>query len=342
MGLNVHNQLNERSSLVSSSVTKTPPKQLLPGFSSESPGTPGGRVFTIQSLNPYQSRWTIRARVSQKGTIRNWLKNGREGKLFSFTLLDSTGEIRATAFNAEVDRFYDLIEVNKVYYVSKASLRPANKQFNTTENDYEMVLNSDTQVTACEDGEDASVPSFSLNFVPLGKLESCEAGAFVDVVGVVHETGELTMIVVKSTQRGVQKRELGLVDDSGCLVRLTLWGQEAEKFDGSGHPVVVVKSAKLSDFNGRSLSATVQSCVMVAPTSIAEANRLKGWYENGGSGMNFETYRADGMAGDGAGGGALAGGVGRNWNLLSDLEAPGVGGEAKADFFTVKVSDNVE
>ncbi|KAL5110312.1 Replication protein A 70 kDa DNA-binding subunit [Taenia crassiceps] len=332
------NQVEDNSSVPDRNITGTPPRSVNGPFTSASPGTPGGRVFSIQSLNPYQSRWTIRARVSQKGTIRTWLKNGREGKLFSFTLLDSTGEIRATAFNAEVDKFYDLVEVNKVYYISKASLKPANKQFNTTNNDYEMALNSDTQIVACEDGEDVCVPSFSFNFVPIGKLDGCQPGDFVDVVGVVHESGDVSTITVRSSQREVQKREVGLVDESGCLVRLTLWGQEAIGFDGSNHPALVVKSAKLSDFNGRSLSTTAQSSVIVAPTNIPEANRLKGWYENGGgSTLNFETYRGEMMGG--AGGEGFTGTLGsRDWNLLSDLEAPGVGGQAKADFFTCKAT----
>ncbi|KAM7537813.1 hypothetical protein Aperf_G00000060350 [Anoplocephala perfoliata] len=316
----------------STSMVKTPPKVVNQPPYPVSPGTPGGKVFTIRSLNPYQSRWTIRARVSQKGSIRTWNKNNREGKLFSFTLLDSTGEIRATAFNTEVDKFFDLVEVNKVYYISRASLKPANKQFNTTDNEYEMALNSDTQIIPCNDDEDISVPSFSFNFVKIGKLDGCNPGTYVDIVGIVHETSDLTTITVKSSNRDVQKRELGIVDDSGCLVRLTLWGQEAINFDGSNHPVIVVRSARVSDFNGRSLSATGQSCVMIAPSTVPEANKLKGWYDNsGGNILNFETYRSEGF---GAGDFESS----HNWNLISDLEAPGVGGQAKADFFTIKAT----
>lgn len=59
-------------------------------------------------------RWTIRARVSQKGDMREW-KNARgEGKLFSFTVLDDSGDIRITAFKEDADKFYGLIQPGKV------------------------------------------------------------------------------------------------------------------------------------------------------------------------------------------------------------------------------------
>lgn len=59
-------------------------------------------------------RWTIKARVTNKSTIRTWSNAKGDGKLFSVNLLDETGEIKATAFNDQVDKYYDMLEDNRV------------------------------------------------------------------------------------------------------------------------------------------------------------------------------------------------------------------------------------
>lgn len=83
------------------------------------------KIVPINSLNAYQNRWTIKARVSVKGTVRTYHNARGEGKVFSFDLVDSAGgEIKVTAFTDACDKFYDLIQKGKVYMVSKASLKP--------------------------------------------------------------------------------------------------------------------------------------------------------------------------------------------------------------------------
>eukprot|EP00954_Amorphochlora_amoebiformis_P004281 334276-Amorphochlora_amoeboformis.AAC.1 len=42
----------------------------------------------ISTLNPYQNKWVIKARVTHKGTMRTWNNSRGEGKLFSVELLD--------------------------------------------------------------------------------------------------------------------------------------------------------------------------------------------------------------------------------------------------------------
>jgi replication factor A1 len=54
----------------------------------------------IGELSAYQTKWVIKARVTNKAPMRTWSKNGNEGKVFHVELLDAEGgEIRASFFN---------------------------------------------------------------------------------------------------------------------------------------------------------------------------------------------------------------------------------------------------
>uniref|UniRef100_A0A8C6KGU9 Replication protein A subunit n=1 Tax=Nothobranchius furzeri TaxID=105023 RepID=A0A8C6KGU9_NOTFU len=286
------------------------------------PDTPGGssKVVPIASLNPYQSKWTIRARVTNKSSIRTWSNSRGEGKLFSMEIVDESGEIRVTAFTQEVDKFFPLIEVGKVYYISKGSLKIANKQYTSVKNDYEMTLNGETSIVPCEDSCD--VPTVQCDFVSIAELENRDKDAIVDVIGVCKSVDEMTRLTTKNN-REVSKRTLSLMDMSGKLVTVTLWGEEAEKFDGSGQPIVAIKAAKLSDFGGRSLSASFSSTLMVNP-DIPEAYKLRGWFDKEGHAMDGQSLTET----KGSGGGST------NWKTLSDVKNEHLGHGEKADYYT--------
>lgn len=112
-----------------------------------------------------------------KSNIRQWSNAKGEGKLFSMDLMDESGEIRATAFREVVDKYYDMIKVDKLYYISRAQLKVANKQYSTLKNDYEMTFSSDTIVQECHDTD--KVPEIQYNFVPIAQFANMEPNTVV-------------------------------------------------------------------------------------------------------------------------------------------------------------------
>ena len=78
----------------------------------------------------------------------------------------------------------------------------------------------------------------------------------------------------------------------------TLWGAEAEGFDGSNHPVVAMKGVKVSDFGGRSLTTQFSTQMTIDP-DISEAHQLRGWFENVGKNEQMASISEQRMGGGG-------------------------------------------
>ncbi|KAL5544628.1 hypothetical protein UlMin_008412 [Ulmus minor] len=246
------------------------------------------RVHPLVSLNPYQGSWTIKVRVTNKGTMRTYKNVRGEGCVFNVELTDEDGtQIQATMFNEAAKKFFDKFQLGKVYYISKGSLKVANKQFKTVQNDYEMTLNENSEVEEAVN-EVPFVPETKFNFVPIDMMGPYVNGTdLVDVVGVVVNVSPTMSIRRKSNNESIPKRDITIADDTKKTVVVSLWNELAtsvgqELLDiADQSPVVAIKSLKVGDFQGLSLSALSRSAVLINP-EIPEAKKLKSWYESEG------------------------------------------------------------
>ncbi|KAJ8766675.1 hypothetical protein K2173_004499 [Erythroxylum novogranatense] len=315
-----------------------PPYQPPPAYRNRGPimkNEAPARIIPIAALNPYQGRWAIKARVTAKGDLRRYNNARGDGKVFSFDLLDSDGgEIRATCFNAVVDRFYDAIEVGRVYMISKGSLKPAQKNFNHLKNEWEIFLEATSTVDLCPD-EDGSIPQQQFSFRPINEIEYAENNSIFDVVGIVTSVNPSVPILRKNGTE-TQRRILIMKDGSAMSVELTLWGdfcnKEGQKLqemvDSRNFPVLAVKSGKVSDFNGKSLG-TISSTQLFINPDIPEAHGLKDWFDREGHSAVSLSISRDIMPG---------GSKNEMRKTVSQIKYEGLGRSDKPDWVTVRAT----
>lgn len=252
-------------------------------------------IHPINGISPYHNKWTIKARVSNKTDIKKWANNKGEGRLFSFTLIDESGEIRATAFNDSVDKFYNLIQAGHVYLISNGVVKIAKRQFNAN-SDYEIHLENNTTIQPTDDS--TSIPAIKYDFIPISEIINKPKDSFVDILAIAKEVGELSSVTAKSTGKPISKRDLVLVDSSHSTIRLTIWGSMAENLDTSlVNPVIAIRHARVSDYNNRSLSTGGSSTDFIVEPQTHEAFKIKKWYESSGKSEPCTTLTVSSIGG---------------------------------------------
>ena len=220
-------------------------------------------IMPISALNPYQNKWSIKARVMEKD-FRNYSNAKGDGKLFNMIVVDATGEVRVTGFTDAYNEHYDKVVVGRVYVISGGTLKPKNAQYNTTSHAFEITLNRGCTLDECEEpqGHEA-IPRYSFAFTPIGALEHTPDEAKVDVLGVIVESTELQSFTAKSG-REMQKRVATLADTTGRSIECTCFGAPSQ--DLAAGSVVAIKGAKVGAWNLKSLTIWSDGAVTAHPT----------------------------------------------------------------------------
>mmetsp|Transcript_21610 Transcript_21610/g.30270 ORF Transcript_21610/g.30270 Transcript_21610/m.30270 type:complete len:661 (-) Transcript_21610:282-2264(-) len=243
----------------------------------------GQPITPIGALNMYQNRWTIKARVTTKGDIRTWSNSKGEGTLFSVTLLDASGtDIKATFFKEAVDKFHPMLQEDQVYSFSGGRLKMAQQQYNTCKSSFEITFDQNSEIHL--DNDTGDIQQQIYEFIPIQQLETVEPNSNVDLLAIVKNVSPVSTIVSKKSGNEIPKAELTLLDNSGAEVSLTVWGDRAAKVQEpqfQNQPIVAFRKVKVSDYGGRSLSASSNSNVTLQPR-VPELQILQKWWHTVG------------------------------------------------------------
>eukprot|EP00216_Chloropicon_sp_CCMP2111_P004539 CAMPEP_0198245974 /NCGR_PEP_ID=MMETSP1446-20131203/43943_1 /TAXON_ID=1461542 ORGANISM="Unidentified sp, Strain CCMP2111" /NCGR_SAMPLE_ID=MMETSP1446 /ASSEMBLY_ACC=CAM_ASM_001112 /LENGTH=424 /DNA_ID=CAMNT_0043930229 /DNA_START=161 /DNA_END=1435 /DNA_ORIENTATION=- len=219
--------------------------------------------------------------------MRTYTNAKGEGNLFNVEFIDEDGtRIEATLWREVAQKYFEVLEEGKVYYISKAGLKPANKTYSSIPNDYQLLIFDRTEIEECKDASAEHLQKVQpkLHVTKIADLpQHVGSRMMLDVVGVVVNVADLGSVKRKSDNSELTRRDLTLIDDSSRSVQVTLWqdmatneGSELEKLQAD-HPVVAIHGVRVNDYNGVSLSTVSRSTLLVEP-DLPEKDALKKWF----------------------------------------------------------------
>lgn len=262
--------------------------------------SPPQQYFPIRELSTYYSKWTICARITSKGQLREFAsrQTTEPGKVFNVDLLDAEkGEISASFFGHAADVFYSKLEPGKCYTFSRGNVKVANAKFNSCKHRYELIF--DKQAVIEEVAENSKIAAINYCFLNLKAVQSKDLPCTVDLCCVVASY-RATFGFTSRDGKELVKREITLADDTATSMGVTLWGDRAKQEDSvfDNQPVVCLKGVLVKEWNGGRSGSLLGGGSMDVNADLPEVHKLRQWWTNGGSVQSLAALSQTFVGGD--------------------------------------------
>lgn len=176
--------------------------------------------------------YNIIARIIKIPNVRSYEKNGREGKVASLELQDSTGKISYTLWNKNVD-LIDSLELHDgdTIKIVGAVPRKNRDEISLTHWDGRIVKG------------DFDVPDFEEDITPIGDYQEMQN---ITVLGIVTKLQDVKTFTRSNDGSEGKLRSFSIADGTG-EIRVTLWGDNVEIDLNKGDIVKIIDGTERSD-----------------------------------------------------------------------------------------------
>ena len=172
-------------------------------------------ITNIADIQP-DTKVNIIARIVRIPTVRSYEKNGKEGKVASLELQDSSGQISYTLWNKNVELIDDLkLEDGDTVKILQAQARERPNR------------DGENEITLTHwDGRiikgDYDVPDIVQEFLPIGDLSEQRD---VSIIGIVSRLQDIKLFTRKTDNTEGKLRNFDVRDTTG-EIRVTVWGDD--------------------------------------------------------------------------------------------------------------------
>ncbi|KAL7717958.1 Replication factor A protein 1 [Entamoeba marina] len=222
------------------------------------------KITPFALINTMQNKINIKGRVIKKSERKIY----KLGSMFTCLLQDSNGdEMELVCFNDGFVKYFNLIESNKTYIISKADFKQRSVEESRTRKmvDVQCIINKNTHIERTDD----QIP-FQSNIIKIHELNSLPLNWLYSVCGVVKEIREKEILRTNKI-----KQTIVIVDQSKQGIEVEFWGKEIEqlRYVQIGM-IIVLEHVSLKEFQRRYLSFVDHSSLIINVSTYAEVKDL--------------------------------------------------------------------
>ncbi|CAF4403940.1 unnamed protein product [Rotaria sp. Silwood2] len=200
----------------------------------------------INNLNENTTNFQIRCKTIHKSPIRYF---GTSSKVFDAIVCDFTGEIKAVAFNEDVDRLYNSMTVNQTIIIQSDKIQKTNENYRTPYSVYEIRLTSASLIE----------PYVNHNFKPNMRITKQQLfeipqkihGSSVDTEGIVIMDRGILTTVSETTGANLRRRIIKIKDQTSAI-NVTIWNDKNNNLpENMMNKTIRIRNGKINHYNGR-------------------------------------------------------------------------------------------
>lgn len=241
--------------------------------------------------------WIVRCLLCKIGDIKEYTNQSgkKNGILKRLLFRDKTGYLEAVVFDKDCDRD-DIIE-EKEYYIKSGCLRESNKHKKAWPNidsiNFDLYLSKYGKIEMLTYRElkfDFNInktdhyqaDSAREKYTRLNNLFVKHSNAYVNVIGVITEIEECRKVYYEKDEKIIINRNFFIKDISELKCRVTLWKDEAEKFNLRIGHIIILNDFKYKYYNGLTLSMVKNSSYIQAKetNTFEKVKEVREWWNN--------------------------------------------------------------
>ena len=247
----------------------------------------GVGITLLKELTSFTSKFTLLVKVISKSTVRNFTK--KKGMLFDFYVVDTDNStMQVICFNSIVNKFYNIITINKVYTISNGHVKNNNNSINSNnssnkyfssynECQYKLILSDESTVTETTNTHDierfisiheSPLPTPNdtkpLSFTSIDKIiHTIDFGTVINTYGIVKSLGNIMRLQTKHGE--IDMKRVIITDTATTDIEVTLWRNHSNMCFTIGD-VIVLLHVKVGKYKTKNISTLTESVIIVNPS----------------------------------------------------------------------------